>query len=388
MKTQSRYFRGRSPIVRSLLRMVMSVLPILWLPGGWAVGSSGTQSASTVQYREDPPPVSKVFFPQTGHHLDDGSGFLTFWRKHGGVLIFGYPISEQLVEQGQVRQYFERARFEYHPNEANPDYRVQLSRLGVELTQGRGFGPGTPGTDERFFTETGHSLSGAFHIFWRKHGGERVFGYPISEAYLEGSAVDGKPYMVQYFERARFEHHPEDMEPFYRGYAEASGLLLLTRYEVQLADYGRQAATRHGHTFAPVPKQPDVPDWSPGLWKRRIDINLTTQHLTAYESDLPVFTAAVATGTDGFNTPTGSFAIYDRYTRQTMTGAAGWDYWYVPDVPWVQYVVGGVALHGTYWHDQWGTGLRMSHGCINLNIDDAHWLYLWADNGTQVNILP
>jgi lipoprotein-anchoring transpeptidase ErfK/SrfK len=50
------------------------------------------------------------------------------------------------------------------------------------------------------------------------------------------------------------------------------------------------------------------------------------------------------------------------------------------------YVVGGVALHGTYWHNAFGTGARMSHGCINLTIEDAQWLYEWADIGTTVTI--
>ena len=94
----------------------------------------------------------------------------------------------------------------------------------------------------------------------------------------------------------------------------------------------------------------------------------------------------MATGKDGFNTPAGTFAIYSKYPMETMTGSAGGETWYVPDIPWVQYVVGGVALHGTYWHDRWGTGFRLSHGCINLNIDDAQWLYEWADIGTQVDI--
>ncbi|NTW01741.1 MAG: L,D-transpeptidase, partial [Oscillochloris sp.] len=47
---------------------------------------------------------------------------------------------------------------------------------------------------------------------------------------------------------------------------------------------------------------------------------------------------------------------------------------------------GGVAFHGTYWHNAHGTGVRMSHGCVNLRIDDAEWLYEWADIGTIVSI--
>jgi lipoprotein-anchoring transpeptidase ErfK/SrfK len=58
----------------------------------------------------------------------------------------------------------------------------------------------------------------------------------------------------------------------------------------------------------------------------------------------------------------------------------------VPRVPWALYFKGGVALHGTYWHDRFGTGYRPSHGCVNLNLDDAEWLYAWTDVGTPVTV--
>lgn len=101
---------------------------------------------------------------------------------------------------------------------------------------------------------------------------------------------------------------------------------------------------------------------------------------------MAVYHAPVATGRDGFNTPAGNFAVYDKLPMQTMQGSAGGESWYVPDIPWVMYVVGGVAMHGTYWHDMFGSGVRMSHGCINLDMDDAEWLYEWADIGTTVEI--
>src|SRR6185503_10359596 len=60
------------------------------------------------------PFVQTLFFSRTSHHVSDRAGFLTFWREHGGVLIFGYPLSEEIVDDGRIVQYFERARFEYH----------------------------------------------------------------------------------------------------------------------------------------------------------------------------------------------------------------------------------------------------------------------------------
>jgi len=331
-------------------------------------------------------PLSPTYFvAQSGHHISDRAGFLTFWRERGGVLIFGYPISEEIVEDGRIVQYFERARFEYHPEELGREDQVQLSLLGRELTAGRNFPEGQPDGGTMYFAETKHTLSGKFLKFWLKRGGLPIFGFPISEPFQEASA-DGQTRITQYFERARFEYHPEELGSFYRSEEQALGLQLAALHEVQLADLGNEAARREGRSFASLPSLAGAPAWAPADWSRRIDVDLSAQQLTAYEGDTPVYHAPVATGKDGFNTPTGSYAIYSKYPMETMTGSAGGENWYVPDIPWVQYVVGGVALHGTYWHDQWGTGFRLSHGCINLNIDDAQWLYEWADIGTAVDI--
>ena len=64
--------------------------------------------------------------------------------------------------------------------------------------------------DRRFFPESGHTLSGAFKTYWDNHGGLAIFGLPLCEPFDEKSATDGKTYSVQYFERNRFEYHPEN----------------------------------------------------------------------------------------------------------------------------------------------------------------------------------
>jgi hypothetical protein len=67
-----------------------------------------------------------------------------------------------------------------------------------------------PDTGSRvYFAATGHTLQGAFYEYWKSHGGLWLFGYPLSEEYQEVNATDGKVYTVQYFERQRFELHPE-----------------------------------------------------------------------------------------------------------------------------------------------------------------------------------
>ena len=70
---------------------------------------------------------------------------------------------------------------------------------------------------------------------------------------------------------------------------------------------------------------------------------------------------------------------------QTMSGVIGGEYYNVPDVPWVMYFTNeGHALHGTYWHNNFGN--TMSHGCVNLPMDVAEWMYGWADIGMRVEI--
>ncbi|MDQ3928595.1 MAG: S8 family peptidase [Chloroflexota bacterium] len=160
--------------------------------------------------------ASQLYFPEVGHTLR--GSFLRFWQANGGLPIFGYPLSEEFQEVSATDgktytvQYFERNRFELHPEFAGTRNEVLMGLLGVELTRGKNFPAGAPfqNTNTRvFFRETQHSLGGAFYQYWRQYGGLPIFGYPISEEMQEVSPIDGKTYTVQYFERNRFEYHPE-----------------------------------------------------------------------------------------------------------------------------------------------------------------------------------
>ena len=111
---------------------------------------------------------------------------------------------------------------------------------------------------------------------------------------------------------------------------------------------------------------------------KRIQVNLTTQTLTAYQGDTPVYNAVVSTGLPNTPTPVGEFSIWVKFLYDDMQGPG----YYLPDVPYTMYFYGGYGLHGTYWHDNFGT--PMSHGCVNLSTSDAEWLYNWASVGTKV----
>jgi hypothetical protein len=144
-------------------------------------------------------------FPETGHSV--GGEFLTFWQQHGGLATFGYPITEAFEEDGRTVQYFERQRFELHPENAAP-YNVLLGLLGVEALGGA-HPPAQPADGDTcdYHAATGHNACGRFRDIWQA-GGLMIYGYPITEEFEENGVT------VQYFERARFEHHPNNQPPY------------------------------------------------------------------------------------------------------------------------------------------------------------------------------
>jgi hypothetical protein len=150
--------------------------------------------------------------------------FLDYWEGHGGLAQQGYPISEVFGEVSDLDgkaytvQYFERAVFEYHPENAAPN-NVLLSQLGTfryKQKYPNGAPAQTPNNSagSQLFQQTGKRVGGPFLEYWQKNGGLAQQGYPISEEFQEKSELDGKTYKVQYFERAVFEAHPEEKPPF------------------------------------------------------------------------------------------------------------------------------------------------------------------------------
>jgi hypothetical protein len=149
--------------------------------------------------------------------------FVKYWNSHGGLPIFGFPVSEVRIEKSKTDgnyyavQYFERNRFEWHPEFKDTPNEVLLGLLGVELTRQRTFPDVQAFTDSpgRVYMEaTRHSLGEPFLTYWRDNGGLAIFGYPISEPFDEENPETGKTYLVQYFQRNRFEFHPENQPPY------------------------------------------------------------------------------------------------------------------------------------------------------------------------------
>ena len=195
---------------------------------------------------------TQVYFPQTGHVL--ANGFLQYWRENGGLMMFGYPLTEEMSRDGLTVQYFERAVFEYHPK-APDGWKVQLRRLGADQTTANSdpaVDPATGSSDANctFYAPTGHRLCFGFRDYWQNHGALAMFGYPISKEFQEKNPDTGQTYTVQYFERARFEYHPENAP----------------EYQVLLGRLGYAAFLRDGVHGGGLPNTGNLPNYDPSLW--------------------------------------------------------------------------------------------------------------------------
>jgi LysM repeat protein len=130
----------------------------------------------------------------------------------------------------------------------------------------------------------------------------------------------------------------------------------------------------NGTTTPPPAGQGPVADMS----GRYFLIDLSEQRLYAYEGDTLVRTTLISSGTWRTPTVVGTFHVYLRYTSTRMRGP-GYD---LPNVPYTMYFYKGYGLHGTYWHNNFGT--PMSHGCVNMPTPEAEWAFNWSTYGTPV----
>ncbi len=198
-------------------------------------------------------------FPATGQCIS--GRFLSFWEENGGLAVFGYPIAAPSQEinrddgQPYTTQWFERNRFELHPENAAP-YDVLLGRLGDDRLRWQSVDwqalprAAAPQDGCLWFAQTGHTVCDqaagrGFQTYWRTHGlhdpalnsfqqSLALIGLPLSEATIEINPTDGQPYLTQWFERARFEWHPN--EP--------------AEYNVLLGLLGNQLHLTHGQRIS------------------------------------------------------------------------------------------------------------------------------------------
>lgn len=357
-------------------------------------------------------PPDTVYIPETGQTIN--GLFLDLWRQGGGYNAYGDPITpEQTQANGHVVQYYQYARFEYWPEGDVNGNTVLLGNIGEELrpvtvrrspgstintkdnrsakseassaaaeliAQTRAWLPlpadkaGTDSATYRYVAESGHSVSNGFKTFWENSGEDAYLGNPLTEEYQ----LAGTTYQV--FERGQLAWK-QGQDP----YMVPVGQILADRYKLPQEPVGQGDIPTYDESLFIPPPEPVLPALDPNAPKR-IDVDLTNQYMRAYQGDVVVIESYVSTGRDpDFTTPAGTFYINDKIESQTMEGVLGGEYYNVPDVPWVMYFTDrGHALHGTYWHSNFG--VEMSHGCVNLPMDVAQFLYNWADVGTEVDI--
>lgn len=357
------------------------------------------ESASAIAPVEEWAAPRTVYIPETGQTLDQL--FLDFWRGGGGANAFGYPITPEFEENGRTVQYLSHARFEYWPEDSDNPVRlgdvghelrplaVRRYHLGVSresMLAARTWLPvdrdeAPPEVDDwRYVPESKHGIWGLFRTFWEATGEAAYLGNPLTEEYV----IAGITYQV--FERGVLAWQPGS--------------------DVWLVPVGELLAARYGADTAPV-AQGDLPAYSEALFvppvtrpvdaigapppppgaARSIVVSLGRQQMWAYEGGTVVLSSLVSTGKAGFETPPGMFQILVKKEIEDMEGLIGGEYYDVPQVPDVMYFTDvGHAFHGAYWHNDFGA--PRSHGCINLPLDVALWLYDWTAMGTTVLVIP
>ncbi len=367
---------------------------------------------------ELPPDVGQaelqVYVEATGHRLR--GLFLDYWRANGAAAVYGNPISEPFAApNGYYSQAFERGIFQYRPEflyTADPIVRLMpLGELALQdrpnVVRGDAWG-GAAGNarhdaarlpldpqDEAvlrilaaggvFVEATGHTIAGEILAWYTFNEGLFYLGNPLTEPFEE----QGR--MVQHFE---------------------GGLLLAGGDGIRLAPLAADLAPRLGIDTAPVPRGDlplydellfwtvDTPNplgdpYAPG--PKWIEVSLAEQRLWAYQGNTAISSTLVSTGIEPNGTDLGLFHVRLKFPVQDMQGftdATGEVVGFgdappsmipyeVKAIPHVVYFnMEAEALHGAYWHSNFGQ--QMSHGCINLPLDFAAWLYGWAPLGTGV----
>lgn len=354
-------------------------------------------------------PPRTVFVPSAGHTTD--GLFLDLWRAQPHLL--GDPITEEFqprtgftaIGGADVVQFYEHLALVYLPDEA-PENQVRALDLGRQALE-QAIQTGTsralssaldrvvcsPASGDTCVTAvaSGHTVRGAFREFWLTGDAALWFGAPLTEAFR---APDGT--RVQYFENGILRQDADgSVEPLPIGRVAAKRAQVSTDPIEQPADVPIYDEELFVAPPEATPVETGPSDWGfgpgpqQGAWKE-IVVSISAQSMWAYEDNQLVRSSLVSTGTAEVpetTTPIGSWSILTKYEVQDMEGTISDEYYFVEDVPNVMYFDNlGNALHGTYWHSNFGT--PMSHGCVNLPLDVAAWMYGWAPIGTAVSVIP
>jgi hypothetical protein len=360
-----------------------------------------------------------------------GGAILAYWETHGGLPIFGMPLSQAWTDRasGAVAQLFERAVIEERGTRG-----VRLRPVWADYAASQGWidndpafwpAPPTGGQTRLVKSPDGLNLRGgpstdadiraqlddnAEFIMAPGAAGDWLAGYAdgyagwVSASYIGATrilpTIDTSDWDLTVWQGASLgesnvRSEPSTNAPITRvlEYGEAievtawvegeevyEGADLWARIGPKEFVYGRNVG--RNAPVLPTPLPPGAPET--GRW---IDVNLTQQLMMAYEGRTLVRTCLVTTGMAGWETPPGSFAISVRVANETMeSGSIGADHFYkLEDVLFTQYFTDeGHAIHFAWWRTPETIGRPGSHGCLNLLLDDARFFWDWATWGTPI----
>jgi hypothetical protein len=315
--------------------------------------------------------VPSVWISATGQTMS--GAFLEYWIAHPEI---GNPVSGAVVVGDLWSQWFEYARLELEPGQFEQMSVDQVHRhqIGRSVAQRAGyndalsaFKPLAEGP-ERFFPETGHTLTMGFRSAYEQPGVAEQLGLPISEEFDIGNIT------YQFFEYGAFSWGPSAAAEF--------------------VPLGKLDAGIQGQLGRWMPQPANAVDWdSTGLdmmalsellpGQRTIEVDLSNFLITARVGDKVVLESITSTGVPQSPTVTGHFAIYLKYRIQSLS-VIGWDgnLYEAPNTPWVMYFYEDYAFHSSLWRTEYG--LMDSQGCLVPPMEVAKALWLWADYGTPV----
>jgi len=314
----------------------------------------------------------RVIFPETMHSL--AYSFKKYWDQNGGLWQFGFPISEEFQEDGYTVQYFERARFEWHPEFAGTQFEVLLGLLGNDYAK-----------DMKIPTNPVAQPADAL-IY-----DAGVFNPQIASAFRNGTGmwwarVSTDAVSIRTAPRADapsmdvvYNRRPIAIHAVVKGdVREGSDAWYLTD------NYGYVPAVYVSPLVLNTPPQTFSGHW--------VDVNLSQFYAVAYNGSTPTYVAIIAAGRDG-KTPIGVFNVQYQVRSEIMDsatvgiphGSPGW--YYLENVEYTQYfLAGGYALHGNYWTPEANFGGFTSNGCVGLMNPDAAYFWNWLNPGDVVSI--
>lgn len=359
---------------------------------------------------------SAVFVAATEHTL---SGImLDYWRANGSESVYGNPISEPYVgNDGYYQQAFECGIFRFLPEVVwTDDPTVRLAPLGYSYfdtdrdaftADGRRVAGSrqadrttpaswNPTRQQEVYAEggtiseeTGYSISGSFGDWYDDHEGSFYLGAPITEPYRHRGAV------VQLFQGGMLMDIDGSVAvaPLPKENPALFGINTTSALRGTYPEYAESQLVRAVN--------PDGEDISSMPGRRSIVVDVSDQQLTAYQGDRIILQTPISTGLEPNLTEIGAFHVRMKFPSQDMSGFTSstgevlsvgdngggqvGEQYSVEDVPNVMYInFDAEAMHGAYWHNHFGQ--PMSHGCINLPLDVAAFLYDWAPLGTAVTV--